>query len=125
MKKVKNKLLNVTAPLAAIVAISISYSESRCPCLSQKDCMILAANFKFDKMPLAEVPNHPPYKYVRQVHPSLQRISAWISSLGASVAMADLDGDGLPNDMITLTRAPTSSRSRRYREREIVTRHSR
>ena len=27
--------------------------------------MILAANFKFDKMPLAEVPNHPPYKYVR------------------------------------------------------------
>ena len=65
MKKVKNKLLNVTAPLAAIVAISISYSESRCPCLSQKDCMILAANFKFERLPLPEVANHPPYKYVR------------------------------------------------------------
>jgi hypothetical protein len=28
-------------------------------------------------------------------HPSLERISAWISSVGASVALADLDGDGL------------------------------
>ena len=52
--------------------------------------MKLAANFKFDKMPLAEVPNHPPYKYIREVHPSLQRISAWISSLGRR------GGDGGP-----------------------------
>ena len=48
--------------------------------------MKLAVRFKFEKMQFAEVPNHPPYKYVRKVHPSLQRISAWISSLGASVA---------------------------------------
>ena len=70
----KNKLFNFAAPLAAIVAISISYSESRCPSISQEDCMKLAAHFKFDKMPLAEIPNHPPYKYVREVQPSLQRI---------------------------------------------------
>jgi hypothetical protein len=33
------------------------------------------------------------------LHPSLERICAWVSSTGASVALADLDGDGLPNDM--------------------------
>lgn len=36
---------------------------------------------------------------MRAVHPSLQHLSAWISSVGAAVALYDLDGDGLPNDM--------------------------
>jgi len=36
---------------------------------------------------------------VRNVHPSLERISAWVSSMGAAVTLADLDGDGLPNDL--------------------------
>jgi hypothetical protein len=60
----------------------------------------LAGRFSFKKSPLPEVPYHPPYKFVRQVHPSLERISAWISSLGAAATLADLDGDGLPNDVI-------------------------
>jgi hypothetical protein len=34
------------------------------------------------------------------VHPSLERISAWVSSLGAAATLADLDRDGLPNDVI-------------------------
>jgi hypothetical protein len=109
------------APLVAIAAVSVCYSMARFPCISAGDCMKLAANFKFDRLPLAEVPNHPPYKYVRQVHPSLQRISAWISTLGASVAMADLDGDGLPNDLIDVdprtdlvTVAPVPGTGNRY-----------
>jgi hypothetical protein len=102
MKKAKTNLLRFAAPLVAIVVVSVCYSMARFPCISAGDCVKLALNFKFDKLPLAEVANHPPYKYVRQVHPSLQRISAWISSLGASVAMADLDGDGLPNDLINV-----------------------
>lgn len=36
---------------------------------------------------------------VRRVHPSLTRISAWISAVGAGVALNDLDGDGLANDV--------------------------
>ena len=98
----KTKYRILAAPLAAIAIVSACYFLARFPCISEGDCMKLAANFKFDRQPLAETPSHPPYKYVRQVHPSLQRISAWISSLGASVAMADLDSDGLPNDVVNI-----------------------
>ena len=35
----------------------------------------------------------------RSVNPSLSGISGWISSLGASIAITDLDGDGFPNDL--------------------------
>jgi hypothetical protein len=121
MKKMKTSLLRFAAPLVAIVAVSVAYSMARFPCISMGDCMKLAENFKFNRMPLAEVTNHPPYKSVRQVHPSLQRISAWISSLGASVAMADLDGDGLPNDLVNIdprtdlvTVAPVPGTGNRY-----------
>ena len=34
----------------------------------------------------------------RIVNPRLNRINAWVSSVGASVALGDLDGDGLSND---------------------------
>ena len=117
----KKFLLHYAAALAAIAIIVPCYLMARFPCIFAGDCMKLAVHFKFDKLPLAEATNHPPYKYVRQVHPSLQRISAWISSLGASVALADLDGDGLPNDLINVdprtdlvTVAPAPGTGNRY-----------
>jgi hypothetical protein len=36
---------------------------------------------------------------VRAVHRDYEHISAWISSVGAAVALADLDSDGLANDL--------------------------
>lgn len=109
------------APAVALALVALAYSQARFPRLGPADCAKLAAPFKFEKLPLAEVPDHPPYKLVRPVHPSLQRISAWVSSLGASVAMADLDGDGLPNDLINVdprtdlvTVAPAPGTGNRY-----------
>ncbi|MCY2965435.1 MAG: VCBS repeat-containing protein, partial [Planctomycetota bacterium] len=55
--------------------------------------------FAFDRTELApEIAGLTRDLKVRAVHPSLDRISAWISTLGASVALGDLDGDGLSND---------------------------
>lgn len=59
----------------------------------------LAARFHFDKIPLPP-PADVPLKTVRKVHPSLTRIAAWVSTLGAAATLADLDGDGLANDLI-------------------------
>ncbi|MBI3869323.1 MAG: CRTAC1 family protein [Verrucomicrobia bacterium] len=117
----KSGFRQLAAPLAAITLISVCYAMARFPSLSESDAVKLAAKFKFEKAPLAEVANHPPYKRVRQVHPSLSRISAWISSLGASAAFADLDGDGLPNDIVNVdprsdlvTVAPAPGTGERY-----------
>src|SRR4030095_2939860 len=81
----------------------------------------LASRFRFAKLPMPEVANHPPYKSVREVHPSLKRIASWISSLGAAVTLADLDGDWLPNDLIHIdprtdlvTVAPAPGTGNRY-----------
>ncbi len=38
------------------------------------------------------------FRTIRPVHPDYNHIAAWISSVGASVAIGDLDGDGLSND---------------------------
>jgi hypothetical protein len=109
------------APLAALAMVGGSYLLARFPCISAGDCMKLAQDFKFEKLPLAEAANHPPYKYVRAVHPSLGRIASWVSTLGAAAALADLDGDGLPNDLINVdprtdlvTVAPAPGTKNRY-----------
>ena len=111
----------VAAPLVAISVIAFCYSRARYPGLSLAESIQLAARFKFEKVALPEVANHPPYKYVRQVHPSLSRISAWVSTLGAAAALADLDGDGLPNDLAAIdartdlvTLAPVPGTGDRY-----------
>ena len=108
-------------PLVALVLVAMAYWMARYPEASPADCAKLAEQFKFEKLPIAEVADHPPYKFVRQVHPSLARISAWISSLGASVAMADLDGNGLPDDLVNVdprtdlvTVAPVPGTGNRY-----------
>ncbi|ASP73860.1 CRTAC1 family protein (plasmid) [Sinorhizobium meliloti] len=38
------------------------------------------------------------FRVIRPVHPDYNHIAAWISSVGASVALGDIDGDGLAND---------------------------
>ncbi len=58
----------------------------------------MAERFRFTPLPLAEMPSTAS-RAVRPVHPSLRHIEAWISSVGAGVALADADGDGLPNDL--------------------------
>ena len=85
---------------AAIILVAACYVIAKLPALTKPDTTPLAAHFSFEKLALPEVAGHPPHKFVRQVHPSLERISAWVSSLGAAVSVADLDGDGLPNDVI-------------------------
>src|SRR5262245_31952400 len=86
--------------LAAVFLVSGCYCIAQLRALTAPDTSGLAADFHFTKLPLAEVSDHPPYKFVRKVHPSLERICAWVSSLGAAATLADLDGDGLANDLI-------------------------
>src|SRR5215471_1386231 len=82
--------------LAAIALALAVYAFARMPDISGEERSQLAARFSFTRQPMPEIGGRT-YKYVREVHPSLKRISAWMSSLGAAVTLADLDADGLPN----------------------------
>ena len=118
------------ARLVALATILTLYSFARQPQLSGIEQARLAApNFDFERHLLPELPGatlsaarsragvppgqpgrhlagaepHVPAdlsRTVRPVHPSLKLIESWISSVGAAVALNDLDGDGLPNDVV-------------------------
>ena len=87
--------------LTAIALAATLYYPARLPRLPDAERQALAARFHFTRLPLAELPASPgqPWRSVRRVNPALAHISAWISSVGAAVALNDLDGDGLPNDV--------------------------
>ncbi len=84
--------------LLALLAIVAAYGFARLPTVGDETRRELADSFRFTPLPLAE-PSNLPRRSIRQVNPSLSRISAWISSVGAGVALNDLDGDGLANDL--------------------------
>ncbi|MHC5536894.1 CRTAC1 family protein [Singulisphaera rosea] len=87
------------ALFAAVAIVAGLYAMTREQVMSKTESDKAVNNFRFIRTPLPEVPDHPPYKYVRKVHPSVRHIRAYVSTLGASVAMGDLDGDGRQNDV--------------------------
>jgi hypothetical protein len=109
--------------LATIVAVTLViplYFLARPGQPPPEELARLASRFQFKKLALPEIPGVP-HKSVREVHPSLSRISAWVSTLGAAVTFADLDGDGLPNDLVhvdprtdLVTVAPAPGTGERY-----------
>jgi enediyne biosynthesis protein E4 len=84
--------------VAACGLIFAFYLAARLPTISRVERARLASQFRFVEMPLPSVPG-PEMRSVRPVNPSIQHIAGWISSVGAAVALADIDGDGLPNDL--------------------------
>jgi len=109
-----------SATLVALVLVTVLYLLARPAETPPEELAKLASRFQFKKLPLPEIPGVP-HKSVREVHPSLSRISAWVSTLGAAVTFADLDGDGLPNDLIhvdprtdLVTVAPAPGTGQRY-----------
>jgi hypothetical protein len=87
--------------LAAVAVIAALYGFARQPTLPESEQQALASRFAFARAPLATPPGNLD-RVVREVHPSFKDIRSWISSVGAAVALNDLDGDGLPNDLCTV-----------------------
>jgi enediyne biosynthesis protein E4 len=65
--------------------------------VSEKEVRAAATRFAFSRSTLPELPG-PPIRTQRLVHPSLKRVSAFVSTVGAAVALNDIDGDGVSND---------------------------
>ena len=81
----------------------------------------MTARFRFARTTLPEIPGPEAQHWRKNLHPSLTRISAFMSSIGAGAALNDLDGDGLPNDVAYIDPrtnrmivAPVPGTARRY-----------
>jgi enediyne biosynthesis protein E4 len=108
--------------IVTVIALVAIYGFARLPTVPEAAKAELAAGFSFARyeLPLPAVERE--RVTVRPVHPGLAHISGWISAVGAAVALADLDGDGLENDVcyvdtgsssVVVTPAPTTGE--RYR----------
>jgi hypothetical protein len=88
--------------ITALALVATVYGFTRLPRPSADEVARLAGEFAFTRVELPAAENEPAAGHgatLRAVHPSLDHIAAWISAVGASVALNDLDGDGLENDV--------------------------
>jgi hypothetical protein len=92
--------------VVALGLVGTLFVLSRPPALSDQEAAELASRFQFTQSPLPELSGHryksAPAEMIRQIHPRLRRVAAFVSFTGAAVALADLDGDGLPNDLVSV-----------------------
>lgn len=85
-----------TVFLLALLWVILIYSIFNIPNYISKDTDI-SNEFSFSRHSIQTL--NFPTKTIREVHPSLKRISGWISAVGASVSVGDIDGDGIDNDL--------------------------
>jgi len=95
---ITSTLRRQAAKLTAILLVAGVYTFARIPEPSESELLELASGFHFSSAPLPTLSGETA-KTIRDVNPSLRRVASWISSVGAAVALNDLDGDGLPNDV--------------------------
>ncbi|TDB81605.1 CRTAC1 family protein [Micromonospora sp. KC721] len=87
--------------LAGVIALAVMASlffASRLPTASAAERDDLAQRYAFSPTSIA-LPAGFPQQTIRKVNQRYRNIDAWISSVGSGVAMNDLDGDGLANDL--------------------------
>lgn len=85
----------------ALVLVIVAYWLAREPAVDPVERRELASRFHFSPVEIEVEPHAPrPLMTTRQVHPSLKRNQAWIAATGAAATLADLDRDGLYNDLL-------------------------
>ncbi|MEU9829808.1 CRTAC1 family protein [Micromonospora chersina] len=87
--------------LAGVVGLALViglFFVVRLPSASASDREELAGRYGFAPMSIA-LPGGFKQQSIRRVNKDYTHIDAWISSVGAGIALNDLDGDGLSNDL--------------------------
>lgn len=99
--------------LAVVYAIGASQ-------VAQSDPGAAAERYRFDRLPIAMPPGYEdlPHQTVREVNPDYEHIKSWVSSVGASIAITDLNGSGRDTglclvdprtDSVVVTYTPTAT----------------
>ncbi|WP_158883803.1 CRTAC1 family protein [Amycolatopsis anabasis] len=86
------------AGVIAVAVVVIGYFVVSLPATADAELDRMASRYAFTPMSIA-MPAAATQQNIRKVNQDYEHIRAWISSVGAAVAMNDLDGDGLSNDL--------------------------
>jgi enediyne biosynthesis protein E4 len=92
------RLRRQLAGLAALAIVGTVFLIARPPNTPAAEAAEVASGYKFVPMQIAMPPGLP-NNHIRKVNQKYEKIAAWISSVGAGIAVNDLDGDGLDNDL--------------------------
>ncbi|MBG0829059.1 CRTAC1 family protein [Planomonospora sp. ID67723] len=90
-----------TAGIVALALMVTAFVVGRPYFASAAEKEDLAGAYAFTPHSIA-LPGGSPMQTIRKVNKDYKKIDAWISSVGAAIAMDDLDGDGLSNDLCTV-----------------------
>jgi hypothetical protein len=112
------RIRSFLAPALALITITATIVVARAPQPVLAESEELRRRYAFDRQTLTSVPVRG-YQVQRRVSPGVAHISAWISALGAAVALADVDGNGRADDQCltdprtdTVTVAPVAGGNR-------------
>ncbi len=117
------RLRRLAPAAAAIALLSGVYMTAQLPTASASEVKQIASAYHFTQMPIAMPPGYHPTQTIRQVNPAYQHIQAWISSVGAGIALTDVTGHGLPDGMcivdprtddVVVTYTPTAPAADRF-----------
>ncbi|HEX6076579.1 MAG TPA: VCBS repeat-containing protein, partial [Micromonosporaceae bacterium] len=84
--------------IVALALVAALFLVARLPSASAAELAAVAGRYSFTPMSIA-LPGGFPQQAIRKVNKDYRHIAAWISAVGAGIAMNDLDGDGLANDL--------------------------
>ncbi|GIF08488.1 CRTAC1 family protein [Actinoplanes siamensis] len=107
--------------IVALALMATLFQAARLPYASAAETDRIAAGYSFRPLSIS-LPAGLPQQNIREVNQQYRNIAGWISSVGSAVAMNDLDGDGLDNDLcitdprtdtVTVTPVP-GARADRY-----------
>lgn len=98
---VVNRCRALCPQIAGWTIVAALYLAAQPPTLTNSEIERLARQFRFEKLPIPSVTGIRD-RTARPVHPSLRHIASNVSFVGAAVALADIDGDGLPNDLVSV-----------------------
>jgi hypothetical protein len=108
------------ARIVALLVVGLLYLLTGLPTLDGDERRALAQRFHVTPLEL-DAWTTGPQQTRRSVNPSFERHAGWISAVGAAVALADLDADGLANDVCQVdprsdrvTLAPVPGSGARY-----------
>ncbi|GAA1011005.1 RNA-binding protein [Acrocarpospora pleiomorpha] len=84
--------------IVALVLLAVAFVIVKLPAASSAERAEVASTYAFKPMNIA-MPGGFKNQTIRRVNQDYTHIDAWISSVGSGIAMNDLDGDGLANDL--------------------------